>query len=227
MSENQPPPAINPMPPVVTALFLVIALVEFIFLMESYGLFGGQGGSSLRVNAIESYAVNTALLAWMIENQNYPLGHLARFVSYSFIHVSTLQAAVACALFLAMGKMVGSVFSAVSVLLVFALSAALGAIAFCLVQPEGGWLFGAYPGIYGLIGAYTFLMWVTLKAQNGRPSQAFALIALLLAIQLVFGIIFGNTFHWVAELVGFLTGFGLSFFFMPGGFRRVIDFLRR
>ena len=90
MSENQSPPAINSMPPVVTALFLVIALVEFIFLMESYGLFSGQGGSSLRVNAIESYAVNTALVGWMIENQNYPLGHLARFVSYSFIHVSTL-----------------------------------------------------------------------------------------------------------------------------------------
>ena len=130
---------------------------------------------------------------------------------------------MACALFLAMGKMVGSVFSAVSVLLVFGLSAALGAMAFCLVLPEGGWLWGAYSGIYGLIGGYTFLMWVTLKAQNGRPSQAFSLIAMLLAIHLVFGIIFGNTFHWVAELVGFLTGFGLSFFFMPGGLLNFSD----
>ena len=227
MSENQPPPAINPMPPIVTALFLIIAAVELGFMLGGFGLFGGQTGSALRSQAIESYGVNTMLAGWMLENQSYPLEHLARFVSYSFIHASTLHAAVACALFLAMGKMVGSVFSAVSVLLVFGLSAAIGAVAFCLVLPEGGWLFGAYPGIYGLIGAYTFLMWVTLKAQNGRPSQAFSLIAMLLAIQLVFGIVFGNNYHWVAELVGFLTGFSLSFFLIPGGFKRVLEFLRR
>ena len=227
MSENQPPRAINPILPIVTALFLIIVAVELSFLLSGFGLFGSHTGSVLRSQAIESYGVNSTLVGWMIENQSYPLEHLARFVSYSFIHASTLHAAVACALFLAMGKMVGSVLSAVSVLIVFGLSAATGALAFCLVLPEGGWLFGAFPAVYGLIGAYTFLMWVTLKARNGRPSQAFSLIAMLLTIQLLFGIVFGENYYWVAELLGFLTGFALSLFLIPGGFRRVLELLRR
>ena len=81
MSENQPPPAINPMPPIVTALFLIIAAVELGFMLGGFGLFGGQTGSALRSQAIESYGVNTMLAGWMIENQSYPLEHLARFVS--------------------------------------------------------------------------------------------------------------------------------------------------
>ena len=48
----------------------------------SLGLFGGQSGSALRSQAIESYGVNTMLAGWMIENQSYQLEHLARFVSY-------------------------------------------------------------------------------------------------------------------------------------------------
>ncbi|MGB1511233.1 MAG: rhomboid family intramembrane serine protease, partial [Paracoccaceae bacterium] len=128
--------ALNPMPPVVMALFLMIAGVEALFALASIGVLGEGFDASWRFLAIERYGMNTNLVSWMRDTQDYGAEHLVRFVTFSFLHASFMQAAIACALFLAMGKMVGSVFSAVSVLLVFGLSAAIGAVAFCLVLPE-------------------------------------------------------------------------------------------
>ena len=55
-------------------------------------------------------------------------------------------------------------------------------------------------------------------AQQGR---AFTLIAFLMGIQLLFGLVFGGQKDWVADLAGFATGFGLSFFLAPGGWARM------
>jgi membrane associated rhomboid family serine protease len=163
----------------------------------------------------------------MIETNQYPLEHLARYVSFSFLHSSMINTAVACALFLAMGKMVGTAFSAVAVLVFFFASAAVGAVCYSLAMPEGGWLFGSFTGIYGLIGAYTFMIWVSLRVQNAPPGQAFYLIAILMAVQLGFGMILGDNNSWIADLTAFVTGFILSFFFVPGGFGSVLALFRR
>jgi len=53
------------------------------------------------------------------------------------------------------------------------------------------------------------------------------LIGFLMGIQLVFGLLFGGNRDWVADLAGFVAGFGLSFVVSPGGWGRVVDRLRR
>ena len=48
-----------------------------------------------------------------------------------------------------------------------------------------------------------------------------------MGIQLVFGLLFGGGQDWVADLAGFVAGFGLSFLVSPGGRARVVDRLRQ
>jgi membrane associated rhomboid family serine protease len=88
-------------------------------------------------------------------------------------------------------------------------------------------LFGGYPPVYGLIGAFTFLMWVRLAAAGANRLRAFTLIGVLLAIQFVFGVLFGGGSEWIADIAGFAAGFALSFVVVPGGLARVLARLRQ
>ena len=123
--------------------------------------------------------------------------------------------------------MVGYAFPSVALLVFFIGSAVVGALAFSLAAPDGGWLFGSFAGIYGLIGAYTFMIWITLRVQKAPQGRAFHLIAFLMGIQLLFGVIFGESKTWIADLAGFVTGFILSFFFLPGGLSHILEILRK
>ena len=226
MSDTSPPPVFNPMPPVVLALFAVIGVVELWFTLGPYFVIETDT-IDWRMQAIERFGVNPQVVSWMIENNHYPLEDLARFVSFSFIHSSMFSTAVSCALFLAMGKIVGSVFPSIALLVFFIGSSLVGAMIFSFAAPYGGWLFGSFTGIYGLIGAYTFMMWLTLRVHKAPQGQAFHLIAFLMGIQLLFGMIFGGNSTWIADFLGFLTGFFLSFFFIPGGLSHVLEMFRK
>ena len=226
MSDTSPNPIFNPMPPVVVALFAVICMVELWFTLGP-NFVTGTNTVAWRMQAIERFGVNAQIVQWMVENNHYPLDHLARFVSFTFIHGSMINTAVSCALFLAMGKMVGSAFPSEALLVFFIGSAVVGALAFSLAAPDGGWLFGSFAGIYGLIGAYTFMIWITLRVQKAPQGRAFHLIAFLMGIQLLFGVIFGESNTWIADLAGFVTGFILSFFFLPGGLSHILEILRK
>jgi len=63
--------ALNPMPPVVMALFLMIAGVEALFALASIGVLGEGFDASWRFFAIERYGMNTNLVSWMRETQDY------------------------------------------------------------------------------------------------------------------------------------------------------------
>ena len=226
MSDTSPPPLFKPMPSVVVALFAVIGVVELWFTLGPKFV-SGADTVVWRMQAIERFGVNPQVVQWMTENHHYPIDHLARFVSFSFIHGSMLNTAVSCALFLAMGKMVSSVFPSIALLVFFIGPALIGAMVFSFAAPDGSWLFGSFTGIYGLIGAYTFIMWFRLRINKAPQGQAFHLIAFLMGIQLLFGMIFGGNSTWIADLFGFVTGFVLSFFFIPGGLYHVLEMLRK
>ena len=106
-------------------------------------------------------------------------------------------------------------------LLIFVLSGVGGALAYALFLDPSYPLVGGFPPVYGLIGAFTWLLWRKLSLVGANQARAFQLIAVLMGIQLLFGLIFGGTGDWVADLGGFATGFGLSFFLAPGGWARL------
>ena len=221
MSHAPQEPAVNPLPPVVVALFIAIVVPEAIFSLGQAGLVGGPGAVGWRQAAIQTYAFSGDVFDWMLANGIWPGEHLIRFVSYPFVHFSITHAAIAGVFVLALGKMVAEKFGQWQMLAIFVLSGAFGAPVYGLVLDDPYPLGGAFPPDYGLVGAFTFLLWRGLGAVGENQARAFTLIGALLGIQLLFGLIFGGSGDWVADLAGFVAGFGLSFFLAPGGWASI------
>ena len=90
-----------------------------------------------------------------------------------------------------------------------------GAFFYGLILDDQFPLVGAFPAIYGLIGAYTYLLWVSMKFLGARSANAFILVAVLLGIQIIFKVVFNGSNDWVADLFGFLTGFLFASLIQP------------
>jgi membrane associated rhomboid family serine protease len=157
----------------------------------------------------------------MLTNGVYPGDYLMRFVTFPFVHGDFTHALFAGVMMLAMGKFVGEVFSGWATLVVFVASAALGALVYGLLVLDPPWVYGAFPGVYGLIGAFTYLLWLKLGELGAQQARAFTLIGFLMGAQLLFSLLFGGTLRWVADLTGFCTGFAASFVLRPGGWSKL------
>ena len=211
----------NPMPPVVVVLFLAVVLPEIAFFLGSKGLIGGPQAVGWRQMMIQEYAFNGDVLRWMVSNGIYPPGQLIRVLTYPFLHGGFSEMLFAAALLLAMGKFVGEVFRPAATVAAFFIPAICGALGYGIVAQGNPWLYGAFPGIYGLIGAFTYLLWLKLGQQGGNQARAFVLIGFLMGAQLLFSLLFGGTLRWVADLTGFCTGFAASFVLRPGGWAKL------
>lgn len=224
--ESEFQPLFNELPPAVIVLALGIFGVEVMLWLASHGLLGGGQGFAWRRDLILDYGLPGGFLefvAWAgVLNEQ-----VSRFASYIFIHHGFIHATMVIVFLLALGKLVGEVFGNIAVLVTFFASAFVGALAFAVVAPFGTPLIGGYPAVYGLIGAFTFILWVRYGHEGENQYRAFSLIAFLLGIQLVFGLIFGSGSDWVAEIAGFFTGFALAPLLAPGGIARLRARLRQ
>ncbi len=218
---------LNPLPPVVIALFLVIVGLEVAFNLGARGLIGGPQAVGWRLGTLERFAFSAEIFAWMRESGRWPIEHVMRFVSYPFVHASFTHALFAGVMLLALGKMVGEVMGSLAVLLLFFVSAAGGALVYALLVGSSTPLIGAYPAVYGLIGGFTYLLWLRLGQLGEKQMRAFTLIGFLLVIQLIFGLLFGANAEWVADLAGFVIGFAMSTLLVPGGWAKLVDRLRQ
>ena len=228
MDPDHNAPPLNPLPWIVWVLALPLIAMEVVLSLGAAGVVGGPQAIGWRLQAVERFGLFPELLKYQWETGGHPLAELHRLVSYVLVHGSFTHALFAVVMLLALGKMVGEVFRWWGVLVVFLGSAAVGGAAYGLLVPGlRAQLIGAYPAVYGLIGAFTFLIWTRLALVGANRLRAFSLIGMLLAIQLVFGLLFGGGWDWVADITGFATGFLLSFVVSPGGFRRVVEMIRQ
>lgn len=217
---------INPLPLVVWALALPMIAMELVMSLGATGLTSDPAAIGWRLSAVEGFGFFPGILRAMVEQNVWPWQHAIRLVTYPFIHGSITHALFAVVILLALGKMVAEAFRPWAVLVVFFSSAIVGACVYTLIPWAEQPIFGAYPPVYGLIGAFTFLLWVKL-AGSGAQYRAFSLIGMLLGVQLLFGALFGGTLEWVADLAGFATGFLMSFVVSPGGASRVMAKIRQ
>ena len=217
MQSPDPKSPVNPLPPVVLALFLMILGIEAAFSLGAQGYVGGPAALGWRNAAIQTYGFNSDIMGWMMQNGVFPREHLIRFVSYAFIHGSFTHALFGGAMLVALGKFVGDVFNQWATLALFVVSVVTGAVVYGLVAPGQPWLIGVFPGVYGLIGGFTYLMWLKLGQVGAQQARAFTLIGFLLGIQLLFGLLFGGGLDWLADIAGFAAGFLASFVLSPGG----------
>jgi membrane associated rhomboid family serine protease len=228
MDQDPNAPPLNPLPRIVWVMALPLIAMEVVLTLAERGLVGGAGGIGWRLQAVERFGAFPELLRYQWETGGAPLAELHRLVSYSLVHGSFTNALFAVVMLLALGKMVAEVFRWWSVVAVVVASAAVGAIAYVFLVPGLKTpLIGAFPAVYGLIGAFTYLIFTGLARVGANKYRAFSLIGFLLAFQLVFGVLFGGGWTWVSEVAGFATGFLLSFVVAPGGFRRIVDQIRQ
>ncbi|MGB8814995.1 MAG: rhomboid family intramembrane serine protease [Paracoccaceae bacterium] len=227
MQTDHNAPPLNPLPMVVWVIALPIIAMEVLLNLAERGLVGGANGIGWRLDAIERFAYFPDLTRAMWEAGQYPPDALLRLISYPLVHMSFTHALMVVVMLLALGKMVGEIFRWWAVLAVFFGAAAVGALTYTLVPGARAPLIGAYPAVYGLIGAFTFLIWVRLVAQGANQYRAFTMIGFLLGIQLLFGVLFGGGMDWVADIAGFAAGFFLSFVVSPGGWGHVMARLRQ
>ncbi|HEX9858495.1 MAG TPA: rhomboid family intramembrane serine protease [Paracoccaceae bacterium] len=227
MQQDHNAPPINPLPLVVWLLALPIIAMEAVLNLGARGLVGGPLAVGWRLDAVERFAYVPDLMRYMVETGQYPLEGLMRLITYPLVHGNFTHAMFVVVILLALGKMVGEVFRPWAVLAVVFAAAAVGALAYTLVPGVRAPLIGGYPPVYGLIGAFTFLLWVGLAARGANQFRAFTMIGFLLGIQLVFGLLFGGGWDCVADLAGFATGFLLSFLVSPGGWGQVRARLRQ
>lgn len=222
---------INPLPPVIWLLALPVIAVEAVLWLGSQGFIGGAQGAGLRLDAIRFAAFPPELAQRIWQLGIIDLSEAYRAFSFSFVHVSPTHALFVVVFTLALGNMVAQNFRPAAVLALFFGSAIGGACVYAaVVGPLGirpAILIGGYPAVYGLVGAFTFLLWTRLAAQNANRMRAFLLIGMLLLFQLVFGVVYGPQGHgWIAEVAGFAVGFGLSFLLVDGGFARALRQIR-
>jgi len=217
---------VNPINPLVVVFFLVMLAVEMAFTLGNQGFIGGPQAVGWRAGAVQDYGFSGSVFDWMWQNNRWPAEHLLRFVSYLFVHGSFVHMLVAGVMLLALGKFVGEVFAWWAVTIVVLGSGAGGALIWGILLNDNSYLYGAFPAVYGLIGAFSYVLWLRLGQSGDNQWRAFTLIGFLMLIQLVFGVLFGARTDWLADVGGFACGFLLSFVVSPGGWRRLRQRLR-
>ena len=220
---NQSP--FNDIPPVIVGLVAIVGLIELVFQAGAAGLAGGPNGVGWRIDAIERFGFFDTVFDWMRETGNWPLEGLVRFLTYPFVHFGGMHALLAAVLLLAMGKFVAERFAVASVLAIMAFSSIAGALAYGLLVDENMPLLGLYPAVYGLIGAFTFVMLLFYEATGQNRARAFQMIGILVGLQLIFNMMGGGAKEWIADTAGFIAGFTLSFAMAPDGIRRLRQLL--
>ncbi len=216
----------NAIPPLVLALVVVLAGIEAVLSLGATGLVGGPQAIGWRIGAIEQWSFVPGV--WdvlLLRGPDWDL--VSRFVTYAFVHGSLTHALFGVALLLALGKFVGDVLHPVSLALLLLATTVAGAVGFGLLVSTNYPLYGVYPTVYGLIGAFTYLMWLRLGREGSSRIAAFRLIGFLMGIQLVFGLLFGSDPAWVADASGFVAGLALAPLLAPGGTRAFVERMRR
>ncbi|MEJ6510391.1 MAG: rhomboid family intramembrane serine protease [Octadecabacter sp.] len=224
MQEESP---FNSIPPVPLILVLMIAGIELTLRAAGNGYIGGAQGIGWRSNAFQDYAFAPAVMTEIFDRGRGSFDLWKRFVTYAFVHFSFTHALWGIVLLLALGKFVGEAFRPIAFFILFFTCTILGAAIYGALSWQNSPLVGAYPGIYGLIGAYTYLMWLALERLGDNQLKAFQLIGILLGLMLVYSMIFGSSPTWIAEVAGFVVGLAIAPLLAPGGWSAFLIRLRR
>ena len=218
---------INPLPRVIVVLVSAMVLPELVLQLADRGYVGGPEGIGWRTEAIREFGFFDSIFEYMRQTMTFDWNTLHRFVTYPFVNFNLMNMAFGAVLTLALGKGVAEYFRWWAVLAVFFAAAIVAALTMGVFLNEGYPIIGAQGPMFGLIGAYTWMLW--LKAGRNRRQQvkAFQIVAFLTFISLIFFFFFNAGYFWVGQLAGFATGFGLSFVLAPDGPARVKGWINR
>lgn len=226
----------NAVPAVVVLPVAAMAAIELWLSAGQSGLIGGPGAISWRSEALHRFAFSAQLFDWMLQAPGRAsVEILIRFLTFPFVHASFTHMIFAAVITLALGKFVGEVFRQWAVVIVWIVSCIVAALVYSVTQVSEMPLFGGMVPAYGLMGVYTFALWMRARMRGEPAWTAFRMIGLLILLQLAFsgiGGLSGNGMtvllaQLVPELSAFATGFLVSFLVRPGGMKATLSQLRR
>ncbi|MCV6823628.1 MULTISPECIES: rhomboid family intramembrane serine protease [Halocynthiibacter] len=214
------------LPWAVVCLALVVAGVEGYLLLSEFGAFG-PAKIGMRGTAIQEFGFNGAVVSYFLETGRIVPGHLMRLFTYSFVQPGFSQAVFIAVLVLALGKLTAESLGNVALLIIFFASAFIAAFVYGLVFGAQAIAYGGYPGVFGLIGAYTFIRYQEYAASGGPKTRAFKLIAVLAGLRLFLAFFYGWQSNWVADFAAFPVGVILAIALVPGAFAGFVAKMRR
>jgi rhomboid protease GluP len=209
---NAPP--LNPLPPVVILLVILMVSVEAMFQLGEAQILGGAAGPAWRILIADQFGFSNAAVYWMWDTGQYPLALLIRFVSYPFVHANFGSALFSVVFVLALGKFVGDRVSSVVFLLIFFGSAIVAALVQVWFAGPTLTMLGAGAASYGLIGALSWILFTEQREAGENGLKAFRLIASLAVLLGVFFALFGGS-DWFERMIGFLVGFAICLLMRP------------
>jgi membrane associated rhomboid family serine protease len=207
-------PALNPLPPLVWALSLPIIVLEIVLGLADAGLVGGAEGIGWRMQTLQQLVFAPDHLRWIWQTGHWMTPEASRILTYAFVHFSLGHAAFVVVFLLALGKFVSEALRSWAIVVVF-LGSSVGAAVIYAMAGQTVPLAGGYPGVFGLVGAFTLLLWAELRQKGANPARAFALIGALLLVRLIFGLMLGFGPDWIADLAGFVVGAVLTLLLSP------------
>ena len=217
---NSPTPAVNPLPPAVIILFLIILVGEIYVAGAEASLWGSFDA---RINLIRQFSFMPEGFGRALSSGILVPELFWRMITYPFLHVSLMQGIFASVFILAMGKFVGEVLGNIAVMAIFFASAIFAALGFALFTSSSFPLFGGFPAAYGLIGAFTFVLFSRTEGLLSQQLAAFRLLGALMVINIGFSLLQNGPPLWVAELSGAITGFVSAAIIHPDGIRFIIN----
>lgn len=230
MSEFSPSPYTQPpfhaLPWAVVCLALIIAGIEGYLLLCEYGVFG-QAAIGMRSTGIQDFGFNGAVVPYFLETGRIVPEHWMRLVTYSFVQPAASTALFIVVLILALGKLTAEALGNVAFLIIFVLSAFFGAFVYGVIYGAQAVAYGGYPGVFGLIGAYTFIRFSVNPKVGESPYRAFALIGILVFMRFVLAFFYGAQTHWIADFAAFPMGVVLAVMLVPGAFSGFVARMRR
>ncbi|MCC0072016.1 MAG: rhomboid family intramembrane serine protease [Rhodobacter sp.] len=219
----------NRLPWAVWLLILAVLGVEAVLSLADLGLVGGAQGIGWRIAAIQDHAFSSAIQQSMIDGHHYLPRFLMRYVTFSFVAGNLMHALFGAVLIAALGKAVAEAFGNLRFLVLALAVPVVAAFVFGLVtaQDQLGWLFGAMPMAFALVGGFTWLKVHEAGADRARRLRAFGLIAMLLLARLAFGLLAEGGPAWLAEFAAFALAYGASALVLgPGSWQRTRARLR-
>ncbi|MGR3541614.1 MAG: rhomboid family intramembrane serine protease [Hasllibacter sp.] len=213
------------LPPVVAILALAVALPEIALSAADRGLLG-TGAAGWRIGALRDFGVFPPLLELGLARGDALAAEPWRLLTYPFVHRGFVDMLFGAVFTLALGKFVADAMGGAATAALFLGTAAAGALAWWALGGASQPLAGAMVPAFGLIGAFTFVLFSRAGASNARRLAAFRLIGFLMGIQLVFALLFGTSDWWMAELAAFAAGFAASFGLAPGRARVFLSRMR-
>lgn len=216
-------PVMNPLPGFVWLLILVLAGIEAVLALGGLGLIGAPQGIGWRLEAVQRVAFSGAIQDWMLETRRAPPRHLLRYLGYVFVQPGTLATVFVLAMLAGLGKAIGEGLGTPTLIAAALLPPVLAAAIFGLIlgDHELAWLIGAWPMVFGLVGAFTWLLWQRAQGDPAGQRRAFGLMGVLMLARFAFGLLAEAGHGWIADLAAFGLGFGLAALMAPGALARL------